>query len=465
MRRIAAALLLASTTGAAAAEVDLPAQDRQALDVTIYANGLALIRDSRKATLAAGANILAFPDVSRQLIADSAVVSGEGLTVNALDYEGASLTADALVRRHVGREVGVARINPSTGEETVERAAILSAEPGIVLRYRDRIETDVPGRLVFDSVPEDLRPAATLVATVHAEDASERVVDLGYLTTGLDWRADYIASLEDGGRSLTLTGRAIVRNTSGSGYANARIGLVAGQLNRVSEPPAQRDLRPEAMAARADASPPAPEAVGAVYLYSLPAPASLTSGQTRQFALLNAPHLSVQPRYVSESMAQVYGFRNGDPQPTHPRATLRFVNPGADAGGLPLPAGIVRIYSRDAGGAPRLLGEDRIGDTPAGGTVSLEAGAAFDILVTRRQTEFVRADLPQGTAESAWRVELANARNEPVTVEVVEIIPGDWTMLSESAKHEALAADRARWRIEVPAAGTAVLDYRVRVRG
>jgi hypothetical protein len=466
MRRIAAALLAASTASAATAgEVDLPVRDRQALDVTIYASGLALIRDSRTATVAAGANRLAFPEVSRQLIVDSALVSGEGLTVNALDYEGATLGADALVRRHVGREVGVARINPATGEETVERATILSADPGIVLRYRDRIETEVPGRLVFDAVPEDLRPASTLIATVHAEDASARPVDLGYLTTGLDWRADYVASLGDAGKSLTLTGRAIVSNASGADYPDARIGLVAGEIGRASPPPAaQPRMRAEAMAARADAAPPAPEALGAVYLYSLPAPASLGNGQTRQFALLGLPDLAVDPRYVSEATAQVYGPWNGEPQPNHPRTTLRFANPKADAGGMPLPAGIVRIYARDSGGASRLLGEDRIADTPAGGAVTLEAGAAFDITVTRRQTDFARADLPEGTTDSAWRIELANAGEEAVAVDVVETMPGDWTMLSESAKHEKTAANRALWRVSVPAGGASTLEYRVRVR-
>ncbi|MCU0892967.1 MAG: DUF4139 domain-containing protein [Rhodospirillales bacterium] len=466
MRRLAAALLAASTASAATAgEVDLPVGDRQALDVTIYAGGLALIRDSRKAVVTGGANRLAFPDVSRQLIVDSAVVSGEGLTVNALDYQGATLGADALVRSHVGHEVGVVRINPATGEETVERATILSADPGIVLRYRDRIETEVPGRLVFDAVPEDLRPASTLIATVHAEDASERPVGLAYLTTGLDWRADYVASLGEAGKSLTLTGRAIVSNASGADYAEARIGLVAGEISRASPPPAaQPRMRAEAMAARADAAPPEPDALGAVYLYSLPAPASLGNGQTRQFALLGLPDLAVEPRYVSESTAQVYGPWNGDPQPTHPRATLRFVNPKADAGGMPLAAGIVRIYTRDSGGVSRLLGEGRIADTPAGGAVTLEAGAAFDITVTRRQTDFARAELPEGTTDSAWRIELANAGGEAVAVDVVETIPGDWTVLSESANHDKVAAHRALWRVSVPAGGASALEYRVRVR-
>jgi hypothetical protein len=463
MRRIVTALLVASSTAAAAGDVELPTQGRAALDVTIYTNGLALIRDSRAATLSAGVNRLAFPDVSRQMIPESAIISGTGLTVNAIDYDQATLSAEALIRRHVGREVGVVRVNPATGEETVERATVLGADAGIVLRYRDRIETGAPGRLVFDAVPEGLRPTSTLVATMHADEADDAAVQLAYLTTGLGWQADYVATLGEGG-SLDLAGRAVVRNASGTGYPEARVALVAGEVNRVSAPPAQPRMRAEAMAMRADAAPPAPEAMGAVHLYSLPAAASLADGQTRQFALLDASGLAVEQRYVSESFAQVDGPVGGEMRPSHPRVSLRFVNPKAGAGGLPLPAGIVRIYARGKDGVMRLLGEDRIGDTPPGATVELNAGAAFDVTVGRRQTAFARADLPQSTFESAWRIELANAGSEPVTVAVVETIPGDWTMISETAKHEKVGAEQARWQVPVPAGGTATLEYRVRVR-
>src|SRR3546814_2054027 len=78
-------------------------------------------------------------------------------------------------------------------------AELLSAANGVVLRIGDRIETKVPGRIVFDSVPAGLAARPVLSATVVSEAAGEAVLDLGYLTGGLDWQADYVGRLD--GRS------------------------------------------------------------------------------------------------------------------------------------------------------------------------------------------------------------------------------------------------------------------------
>lgn len=478
MRALVAAALVALTAAAGAVVAGETASDSRRLDLTIYANGLALVRDSRPAALAAGVNRLAFAGVSPKMIADSALVAGgDGLSVTAVDYDFDLLTPDALLRRAVGQEVGVVRTNPTGGEETTEPATVLSVDGGVVLRYRDRVETGVPGRLVFDAVPDGLHPQPTLVASIHAEDAREARIDLSYLTGGLSWRADYVAVVADGngdagddaGARVALSARAIVENTSGTDFTDATIGLVAGDVRRVS-PPAQAKMRAgmrgEMMPMAADAamSPPPPEALGQLHLYALPAPTGLRDRQTRQFALMDTRALPVERTYVSEQPAWAFERAPGATTPTHPAVTLSFVNPSSDAEGLPLPAGIARIYARDGGGSLRLLGEDTIPDTPAGGRVRLAAGTAFDVTVERRQSDFKRADLPDGVFESAWAIKAANAKSRPVSVRIVEAIPGDWEILSESAQHEKTRADRAVWTLDVPARGEATLDYRVRVR-
>lgn len=477
MRAFVAAVLIASTAAASAGELDMAATGRSGLDVTVYANGLALVRDTRPAALAGGVNRLAFTGVSPKMIADSAVVDGGGdsggdggggLTVTAVDYDFDLLTPDALLRRALGQEVGVVRTNPTSGEETTERATVLGVDGGVVLRYRDRIETGVPGRLVFDAVPDGLHPRPALVATVHTEAARESPIALSYLTTGLSWRADYVAVIDDGGDDpgggrIELSARAIVENTSGTDFTNATIALVAGEMRRVSpEAKMRAGMRGEMMAMAADPGPPPPEALGQLYLYALPAPSSLDDRQTRQFALMDTRGLAVERAYVSEQ--QLPAFAAGDGRASHPAVTLSFVNPAAEADGLPLPGGTVRLYARDAGGSLRLLGEDTVPDTPAGGRVTLAAGAAFDVTIERRQSDFKRADLPEGVFESAWTIKAANARSRPVTVRLVEAIPGDWEILSESAGHEKTRADQAVWLLDVPARGEASLDYRVRVR-
>lgn len=449
----------------------LSAEDRTELVLTIYGNGLALIRDRREALLGGEESRLAFAGVSPKMIASSARVSGAGLNVVALDYDFDLLTPQALLRRSLGHEVGVVRTHPTTGEETVERARVLSVEGGVVLRYRDRIESGVPGRLVFDAVPPDLHPLPTLVATVDGSEAGskQRPIELSYLTEGLSWRADYALMLDESGERLTLDGRATVTNLSGTDFAAARLGLVAGNVRRVATPrPVPKRLavmRAAApMAAEAAAPMPERETFGDLHLYKVARPVTIADRQTKQLALMRAADVAVRRRYVSEGPAAVFRAMPRRRQPDHPAVVLQFINDVKTGPGQPLPAGTARIYARDSGGELRMIGEDRLSRTPLGGTVKLRPGKAFDITVERLQTDFVRAGLDKRTSESAHRITVRNAKATPVTVDVVEIIPGDWTILKESAPHTKEAADRARWAVTVAPGGSSELTYRVRAR-
>jgi hypothetical protein len=463
----ASVLMLTATTAVLAADVNLPAESRRPpLVLSIYSDGWALVWDRRSADLAAGANRLAFEGVSPQMQPSTAMIdAGPGVRLVDIDYDFALLTPDALLRRSLGKTVGVARTHPTTGEETVENATLLSADNGVVLKYRDRIETGAPGRLVFYDLPPDLRAQPSLLVGVEAERAGRTDVTLGYITRGLGWSADYVALWDDKAKTVELTGRATLSNTSGTAYPAAEVALVAGTVNRETPPMPMPRVRaagaPPTMMAEAKAMPDR-QALADLHLYRLPGQVALPDQRTRQVTLLRTPALAVEQEYVSE--AGVAPFREaGEPRPQHPQVRLRLINGNGD-GGQPLPAGIVRVFATAADGVPRLIGEDRVDHTPAGGKITLSPGLAFDITVLRRQTDFKTAGLAENTSESAWAIDVQNARDREVAVDLVETMPGDWTILAESAPHTRPAADRAVWRLSIPAKGKAQLTYRVRVQ-
>jgi hypothetical protein len=462
------ALTAAALVGEARAqESRLGAEERTALEMTVYGGGMALVRDRRAAVLKQGGNRLAFEGVSRQMIPSSAVLRpGTGVRVAEIDYDFDLLTPEALLRRSVGREVEVVRTHPTTGEDTVETATLLGAEGGVVLRYRDRVEIGMPGRLVFKDLPDDLRPLPALVAGLESDAAGRRDLELSYLTNGLSWQADYAIELDEAAGRLDIAGRATLTNVSGTDYREASVGLIAGQVNRVSQPAPRPQYRAMEMVAAmpADAAGmPEREAVGDLHLYRLDRPVTIDDRQTKQVALLAAAGVPFTREYVSEAGTQVFGRQRGEPRPTHPQVVLRFDNAEADGPGIPLPAGTARVFTGDSTGALRLLGEDQLDNTPVGGTVKLTPGEAFDITVKRRQTDFVREGLSDGVFESAYQLEIDNAKDVDVTVKLVEIVPGDWKVLEESAPHERESAERLVWRIAVPANGAAEMTYRVRV--
>ena len=463
--------LMALASGASAADLILPPESRKDLGLTVYGGGFGLVWDQRPAGLTAGTNRLIFESVSRQMQPSSAMIeAAPGVKLVDIDYDFRLLTSEALLRTSLGKEVGVVRVHPTTGEETVDKATLLSVAGGAIVRRRDRVEQVDPGRLVFYDVAAELRPRPTLAVTVDSGQAGSSDVTLGYLTQGLGWSADYVALWNEAAGTIELGGRATLTNTSSTDFADAAIALIAGQVNRELPRPASMGRAMTApMMAEAKAMPDRQEFAD-LQLYKVPGRISLFDQQTKQVTLVPDATRAVDRQYVSESAISAYR-EAGEPQPTHPQVRLRFANSAGspnDKGGKdvagPLPAGVVRVFAREGDGRPRLVGENRIEHTPVGDAVRLNPGEAFDITLLRRQTDFVQSGLPQGVAESGWSIEVRNARDKPATVRIVEVVPGDWTILAESAKHEKETADRLVWPVTAPAKGSVTLTYRIRTK-
>ena len=465
---IAAALLwqLPLHARAGGPEVVSTLEDQAGVAVTIYNDDLALVKDTRRVDLPGGEGELAFRDVSAKIRPETALlraVDGRGpLRLVEQNFDFDLLTPAKLLEKYVGREVRVIRTHPTTGEETVERAQVLSTAEGVVLRMGDRIETGVPGRIVFDGVPENLRDRPTLVIRLHNPDAGEREVELSYLTGGLSWRADYVATLDDDDSRLALNGWVTLTNRSGTRYVNALLQLVAGEVNRVAEERRARVME-DTMVMAADVPPMREEGLFEYHLYTLERPTTLADRQTKQVALLSAAGVPVRKEYRLEEGYPLVGPRW--PETDEKRKVTVFLefDNGEEGGlGMPLPKGVVRVYKADSAGRVQFLGEDGIDHTPRGEKVRLRVGAAFDVTARRRQTSY--GSRYSGSHDSGYEIVLKNARDEAVTVVVRERMAGEWEMLRESLPHERVGAFVAEWRVEVPPGDEAKLTWEVRVR-
>ena len=74
---------------------------------------------------------------------------------------------------------------------------------------------------------------------MQAAQAGEQQIELTYLTSGMNWAADYNLLLATDNQSLDLNGWVTLNNTSGAAYTDAQVKLVAGDVNRLPQP--QRD--------------------------------------------------------------------------------------------------------------------------------------------------------------------------------------------------------------------------------
>lgn len=443
-------------------EATVSAHDRSSVSVTIYNDGQALVRDTRHIAMHAGENKIAFRDVAASIRPETTSIrplSGPGFSVLEQNYEFDLLTPGALLAKYVGREVRVVHTNPATGAETTEKALVLAGNSGVVLRYADRIETQVSGRIIYDAVPASLRDRPTLAMQLDAIAAGKQEMELTYLTNDLGWKADYIANLNAAGDRMQLNGWVTLTNASGAAYENAQLQLVAGKLNRVTPP----ESKPERLLMReAEMKKEAPmqeEKLGDYHLYTLDRPTTLRENQTKQVALLSASEIPVAREYVLDSMRDVSWYQEAQPdmeKGLKPSVFLHFENKGKEMG-MPLPAGTIRVYMKDVHGHAQLIGEDAIEHTAKGEILNLRLGEAFDITADRSQTNY--RVLSKRSSQSSYRIELRNADSKPVTVTVREALYGDWNIVKETQSHTKESASSAIWKVTVPAEGKTVLEY------
>lgn len=462
------------TTGVALAEEMVSTlEDQQEVAVTIYNEDLALVRDQRQVVLPLGNVDFALREVSARIRPETALLRSltrpDALTILEQNFDFDLLTPRKLLEKYVGKDVQMVRTHPESGEDSFETARVLADNEGVVLQVGDRIETGVPGRLVFPDVPKNLRDRPTLVVSLENFGKGQQTTELSYLTGGLGWRADYVAELNPEDSALDLSGWVTLTNRSGATYRNALLQLVAGDVNRVREEMQFRgDVVMEKTMTMAAAPQMQEESLFEYHLYTLQRPTTIKDNQTKQVALLNASGVKVNKEFRLQGNPYYYRGRQGDlGQKLKVGVFVEFDNRKQDNLGLPLPKGIVRVYKQDKEGRPQFIGEDSIDHTPENETVRLKLGDAFDVTADRKQTDFRKMGGDgryNYQFESAYEIKIKNAKEDAVTVVVAEPIPGDWTVLEQSHRHSKESADTVVWTVKVPAKGETVLTYRVEVR-
>lgn len=456
----AAVALLPLLAAAGPVDTVLTPGERAGLALTITQEDTALVRDRRTATLDKGPQALVLEGVSRQARDGTAWLSGNGITVHEQSFHSAGLDADSLLAAAVGQDVTVVW-RDGAGADHEERAKVIAAGPQPVFQVGTRLVAGTPARILYDSLPPDVQLLPSYRAHITTEATGRREVELAYLTGGLSWSADYVAELNPAEDRLTLSAWATLANNSGTDYPNARIQVMAGDINLAGQPPGPRMQHMEkALMATAGGPVPPREVLGGYHLYSLALPVSLKDGDRKQVALMAPGQLAVERALVLDPLpAHAWRDRSPDQPDQHPMTVLKLKNSGEQ----PLPAGTIRVFQRAQDGSVGFLGEDHLTATPAGAPARIVLGRAFDVSVRRAQTDFSRVSAE--VTEAAWEVRLANAGSSPARVTVRESFGGDWLVLEESARHTKENAFTAAWTVTVPAKGETMLSYRARVKG
>lgn len=479
MRGLAVSVLLL-VPGVALAQTAPQPSAQGDVSVTIYNNDLALIQDTRRLTLANGVNRQEFPDVSDRIRPETVRLSVDGASIVEQNFDYDLLSPSALIQKAVGQTITLVRTNPATGAETRERAKVLATNGGVVLQIGNNIEVlrddGLPVRVVYDSLPANLRARPTLSISLDASGGGTRPATLSYLTTGLGWNADYVALFDEAKSTIDVQGWVTLRNDNNVAFTNADTMLVAGAPGQGggNAGMAPGTLPGTERSGRAR--------LGDFYLYPVGHRITIAPNQQKQVSFLSVGGVPAK---------KLYQYRNawyGSSSDPVSAATVLSFSSSRDGGlGDALPAGTVRVYIRDAKGQPQFIGENRIDHTPMGSTLAIRTGEAFDVkikpAVEKREkinsgewerTEKFRISVDGGKPTvveredevTYWRTTMSytvtNARPEPVTVDLVQAgldrtYWHDTRVSSESIKGEQRSLDERLWHVTVPANGSTVL--------
>ena len=463
----------APSSAAQSAAHETTMNDQTDLAVTVYNSNVALVRDTRDVSLPSGDFQLRFMDIASTVMPATvhfrSLVDPEKLSVLEQNYEYDLLDANKVLDKYVGREVTILRATQKNGstewEET--KATLLANNNGApVWKIGNDIVTGMStGSYRFTSLPDNLYSRPTLEWLLNNAGARRQKIEASYLANNVSWSADYVMTVTREENSADLDGWVTMANNSGAAFKNAKLQLVAGELNRVYARAGVGGATAKLMEMRAAAPPPMQqESFSEYHLYTLNRRTSIFDKETKQISLLNASRFPVEKHFIVNGQSYYYrsAMSPGSPAKDAVLVYYKFKNEEKTGLGMPLPAGTVRVYQADSHGGILFIGEDRIDHTPKDEPVSIHIGNAFDIVAEHKQTDY--KTLGGRTYEMEYEITLRNHKESPVTIEVNEPIGGDWEMLSSTFPAKKTAAFAAQFNVPVAKDGTSVLKYRVRVR-
>jgi hypothetical protein len=462
----------ATATFAQTSEQTTTARDRQAVNITVYNSNLGLVRETRRLTLPAGRIALRFADVTAQIRPETvhlaSLTAPSAVRILEQNYQYDLLNPAKLLDKFVGREITLVLRRYQNNTESFEpvQATLLSNNGGQVWRINGQIVINPTNisEMRFPDLPKNLVATPTLVWDLENTNTATQTIEASYLTNGMNWRADYVLLINADDTKGDLQGWVTLTNASGTGFEDARLQLVAGDLNKVS-PQANYAFAAGMARKSADEAQFQEQAFFEYHLYTLQRPATIRDNETKQVSLLEAAGFDVKKEFVLNGQRYYYTGYNNPGQAIKEKVGvyMQFRNAQTNKLGMPLPAGTIRLYKKDDKGNQQFIGEDKIDHTPKDEDVRVKVGDAFDIVAERKQTDF--KVLASGHLyEYAYEIKIRNHKDGPVNVIVNEPIGGDWEMVASTFEAKKTAAFAAQFNVPVAKDGEATLSYRVRVR-
>jgi hypothetical protein len=447
----------------------------EAVALTVYNDGNAIIKETRAISIPEGASEIRFEDVAATIdptsVTFKSLTDPEGTTILEQNYEYDLVSADKILEKYLGKPVSVV-----TQSGTAYQGTLLSFDAGQVVVGGGKEEPlSIVARqqnvksITADKLPEGLIIKPTLMWLLQAAKGGDQKVQVAYSASQCSWKADYSAILDADDKNMDFSGWVTLTNNSGKTYKDAALKLIAGEVHRAEQP---RPMAGGAMRMELKAAAPQFEekAFAEYHMYTLPRATTIKDNQIKQIELLTASAVPVEKKYLFDPMR---GFSPWWQAPMQEdqfsvaekgkvQTFIIFRNDEKSNMGMPLPAGRVRLFKYD-GKDLEFVGEDSIDHTPKDEKVELNMGVAFDISADRTRTNFVRGNGANWMEES-FKISIRNHKDVPITVYDREHLFRwtNWKITASSQEFTKLDAQTVEFAVNVAPNDETVVTYTAR---
>ena len=443
--------------------------------LTIYNQNFAVVRDTVPLDLKAGANSVRYAGATAQVEPDSVILRDPAgkysLQILEQDYRNDPVSEPLLLSLFEGKTIDFEKTRMKDNTEVRELIPGKIVRSGYVpggeaqspiIEVNGKLQFTLPGQPLFPDLGDNtiLKPAFNWL--LQSGQAGAFNAEVGYVTGGFDWSASYNLVSPEKGDLVDLVGWITMKNESGKTFENAKIKLLAGDVNKIQPPHLTTlgGMRSRAMVMEgmvSDAPAVTEKAFDEFHLYSIARPTTLLDRETKQVEFVHAEKMFAPTIYVYDGATgyRFYGLNTsqGWGQTDNKKVIVQreFKNAETNQLGIALPAGKLRFYRRDDDGQLQFVGENTIDHTPRNETIRVTTGNAFDLVGERKQTNF-HVDTGDKWIDESFEIKLRNRKKDAaVEIRVVEHLYrwSNWNVTAQSDEFTKKDAQTIEFRIPV----------------
>lgn len=448
---LCSAILLSSS--AMAKDFVSGSNERSSLDLTIYNGNLAMVKDVRKGIEEESLNIIV-DNVSDQIIPET--LDFKGGIVKEFNYSFDLTSHDSMLDAMIGQAIVV-----QSDADAYYSGTLLSTNGNRILMKsaQDDQIVSLPKNngdwsYYFKEIPENLTSSPTL--EVQAMDLTGNPLEISYLSRGLSWTANYVATLSDS-ELMTLNSWLTINNQTSTPYRGANVSVVAGSPNMNQPNHAVMRKNMEFAAMSSDALMPEQGNVGEYKIYSIPFETDIAAKEQKQLALFSLPAVKYTKTYEHTVGRAYYG--STEPFKAKANVFVEVENNEDNGLGLPLPSGAIRFYEEDSHGDTQFIGENRIKDLSVGESSRFRIGEAFDVTIEEKIGYESR--LSTYVTKRNYVIDINNAKDIPVETNIVMPLNANMIILDSTEAYGKIVGKGLVFPVRVDANSASRLEYTV----